>query len=238
MRSPRFLFCVAALAAIPFSSLAQEKEVRGAPLNPPKKEIQGAPLATDPAAPPAPGAPLRNIPKAAFDALAELEKTTDDPLAFEKTKDGKYLKATFRGIGGFDYLEPDPKELRAAKDPKTVLDGKIPAAVKALDGKAAVLVGFMVPIDVNKDGDVTAFALTQNQSFCCYGIPPAINQLIMVNMEDGKAAPYAYDTPVAVYGALHVGEDIEDGYILSVYRMTATEVIDVVDFQKKESDGV
>ena len=238
MRYPRFMLAAAVLSAAPWWSSAQEKEVRGAPLNPPKQEVQGAPLGSGPSAPTGPGAPLRNVPKAAFDALTKLEGTSDDPLDFEKTKDGKYLKATFRGIGGFDYLEPDPKELREAKDAKTVLDGKIPAAVKALDGKAAVLVGFMVPIDVNKAGDVTAFALTQNQSFCCYGIPPAINQLVMVNMEDGKSAPYAYDTPVAVYGALHVGEDIEDGYILSVYRMTATEVIDVVEFEQKESDGV
>jgi hypothetical protein len=207
-------------------------------LNPPKQEVQGAPIGAEPTAPPAPGAPIRNIPQEAFDALQKLEGSSADPLAFEKTKDGKHLKATFRGIGGFDYIEPDPKELRNAKDPKTVLAGKIPDGVLALDGKAAVLVGFMVPIDVNKNGDVTAFALTQNQSFCCYGIPPAINQLIMGNMEEGKAAPYAYDTPVAVYGTLHVGEDVEDGYILSIYRMTSTEVIDVADFQKKESDGV
>jgi len=110
---------------------------------------------------------------------------------------------------------------------------QIPNHIQALDGTKVLLVGFMVPIDVDRRGNVTAFALTQNQSFCCYGIPPGLTELVMVEMEDGKSAPYAYDTPVAVYGTMNVGEDIDDGYILSVYRMESSEVVDVRELMRR-----
>jgi hypothetical protein len=91
----------------------------------------------------------------------------------------------------------------------------------------------MVPIDVDRRGNVTSFALTQNQSFCCYGIPPGLTELVVVDMAEGKSAPYSYDVPVAVYGTIKVGEEIDDGYILNLYHVTSTEVVDVRELMRR-----
>jgi hypothetical protein len=123
--------------------------------------------------------------------------------------------------------------LRESKNPKDVLGDQIPPKIRELDGKGVLIVGFMVPIDVDRRGNVTSFALTQNQSFCCYGIPPGLTELIVVDMAEGKSAPYSYDVPVAVYGTMTVGEEIDDGYILSLYRVVSDEVIDVRELMRR-----
>ncbi|MFA6242811.1 MAG: DUF3299 domain-containing protein, partial [Candidatus Hydrogenedentales bacterium] len=112
---------------------------------------------------------------------------------------------------------------------------QIPAWIKKLHKQKSVVVGFMVPIEVEGDGDavkVKSFALTQNQMFCCFGVPPAMNQWVMVTME-GDASKYYADLPVAVYGEFEVGEDIEDGYVMSVFRMRAEKTMDVRDLIKQ-----
>src|SRR5690606_23508989 len=144
-----------------------------------------------------PGDPIRVIPESSWDLLNQME-SQGDPTEFKPAYDNIHLKVPFAAIAGYEYTLAEPSKIREAKDPKDVLGDQIPKYVQMLDGQKVLMVGFMVPIDVDRRGNVTAFALTQNQAFCCYGIPPAINELVMVDMEEGKTAPYAYDSPVAV----------------------------------------
>ncbi|MBX7256947.1 MAG: DUF3299 domain-containing protein [Candidatus Hydrogenedentes bacterium] len=177
----------------------------------------------------------RALPQESLDLLKSAEGSSGQAKGFQRTKDGKYIKVTFGAIGEFPYEVPDPDAVLASPDPKKAPKDQIPASVKALDKKKAVVVGFMVPIEVEGDGDsvqVKSFALTQNQMFCCFGVPPAMNQWVMVTME-GAPSKYYADLPIAVYGDFEVGEDIEDGYVMSVYRMRAEKTMDVRELLKQ-----
>ncbi len=231
---------VLASIALPMVAGAQGlKDVQGAPIGAPIGSAFGGTKGTAVPAPAAgaPGAagtggPARVVPQASWDMLKKMESESGAE-AFEPCHDGVHLKVPFGALASFEYEVADPAKLRDAKDPRALLGDQIPVKIKALDGKPVLVVGFMVPIDVDKKGNVTQFALTQNQSFCCYGIPPGLTELVIVDMEEGKVAPYSYDVPVAVYGTLDVGEDIDDGYILSLYRVTAGEVVDVRELMKR-----
>lgn len=220
--------------------MAQAEGVRGAPLG-----------AAPPPAPPAgqPGAPGHHmpspdnpnlIPQASWDLLNQVQKppeSEEDRYRFDRTADGKYLKVTFSALGGYEYKLPDPEVVRNSADPTKPPTQQIPDELMAIDGEDVVLVGFMVPFDIDRRGNVKSFALTVNQAFCCFGIPPAMNELVMVTMEEGKVAPFLNNIPLAAYGKLEVGEEIDEGYVLSVYRMTATEVIDVKELLRRSQPG-
>jgi len=201
-------------------------------------EIKGAPIDA-PAAPPADGdkaAPSgvsgaqalgKALPQESLDLLEKAESgATTDPSKFEKTKDGKYLKVTFNALGSFPYEVPDPDAILASPTPNKPLVDQIPDPIKKLHSQPAVVVGFMVPIEVDNKGGVKSFALTQDQMFCCFGVPPSMNEWIMVNVE-GEPAKYYSEIPIAAFGTLEVGEEFEDGYVMSVYRLKCEKVMDV-----------
>jgi hypothetical protein len=185
--------------------------------------------------------PSRVISEEAMNLLEKVEgPLSDDPaklLQFEKTHDGSFTKVTFAALGSFAYEVPDPEVVRNSPDPAAAVGKQVPPPILELNQDPVVIVGFMVPIDVDKEGRVKSFALTQNQMFCCYGIPPAMNEWMMVEMDEGEYADFTMDLPVAAYGNFDVGEEIEDGYILSLYRMTASEVIDVQELLRRTEEA-
>lgn len=217
---------------------AQGAAPQGAPLGAQGAAPQGAPLGAQGAAPTDPNVPegmqpIRTIPQASLDLVQQIDGNVGDPLNFEKTADGRWTKVTFAALGSYKYEVPDPDEIRKSPTPTKPVKEQIPPKIKELDGAPALVVGFMVPIEITREGKVKSFALTVNQTFCCYGVPPAMNEWIMVNMEEGITADYIMDLPVAAYGSLAVGEEIDDGYVLSVYRMKASEVITAHELLKR-----
>lgn len=223
-------------------ALAQNNAPQGAPLGatgaaaaPPQGAALGAtgsvPATTIP--PQAGGGATRVIPQSSLDLVKQIDGNVSDPTNFEKTPDGQWWKVTFAALGSFKYEVPDPDELRKSATPTKPLKDQIPPKIKALDKQKALVLGFMVPIEITREGKVKSFAITQNQQFCCFGVPPAMNEWVMVTMEDGKTADYIMDLPVAAYGQLDVSEEIEDGYVLSMYRMKASEVITANELLKR-----
>jgi hypothetical protein len=159
-----------------------------------------------------------------------------DLFNFEKTRDGLYHKVSFKALGGFKYEVPDPEVVRAQPDPSKPPADQIPPALREIDGAPVLLAGFMVPIDLDADGNVRSFALTQDQMFCCYGVPPKMNEWVMVNMAEGHSTEWKNNLPVAVYGTLEIGEEMEDGYVLSLYRLKSDKVVDVRELvEQKQS---
>lgn len=220
--------CVAAILALWFSTnVSAQKdgaEIKGAP-------IDSAPTTEEPGTPSG-GAPQgktlgKALPQASLDLVQKAEAdAAKDPFKFEKTKDGKYLKVTFNALGSYPYEVPDPDAILASKTPDKPLKDQIPAKIKELDKQEAVVVGFMVPVEVDNKGGVKSFALTQNQMYCCFGVPPSMNEWVMVTMEGGPSKYYS-DLPVAAFGKLEVGEQFEDGYVMSIYRIKCEKVMDV-----------
>lgn len=100
---------------------------------------------------------------------------------------------------------------------------QIPAKVQGLDGKKAAIQGFLLPVRMD-DGLAVEFLLMRNQSMCCYGVPPKINEWITVKMR-GRGAKPVMDQPIAVIGTLHVGPQEENGQLIGVYSMDGEKVI-------------
>jgi hypothetical protein len=94
---------------------------------------------------------------------------------------------------------------------------QIPAAVKSLDDKKIALRGFMLPLKVD-DGAVTEFLILKDQSMCCYGNTPRMNEWVSVKTT-GAAVKSIMDTPVTIYGTIHVGARRDNGYLVGIYQM-------------------
>jgi len=102
--------------------------------------------------------------------------------------------------------------------------GNIPEDVKKLTGTKIRVQVFMIPLD--QADNISHFSLVPSLFACCFGQPPQIQHTIVVQCPAGKAVSY-YPDEIAVEGTLGVKEKREDGYIVSVFEMTASSVTPV-----------
>src|SRR5688572_167863 len=131
------------------------------------------------------------------------------PLAPPVLENG-YLKLGFEHLASFGFVPPVANE---GSDQSTVAkraEEQIPANVKSWNGKKALLVGFMVPVKMEK-GLVTEFLLMRNTLACCFGTTPGINEWVTVKMK--KGIPPTMDVPVEFYGELKVKPVFDGGYL-------------------------
>ena len=91
-----------------------------------------------------------------------------------------------------------------------------------VNGKRVEIVGFMMPI--NEPQRLTRFIVVQSLWGCCFGQTPAVNHVVVVNMEPGKVVDF-YPDAVRVTGVFSVGETREEGYLVSIYRLAGDEVV-------------
>jgi len=135
------------------------------------------------------------------------------------------LEIDFGALSGFDFSLSE--ELAGAgADPALTMTkarAQIPQSVQALDGKKVVIQGFLLPVKMD-DGLAVEFLLMRNQSMCCYGVPPKINEWITVQMT-GKGVKAVMDRPIAVVGTLHVGPAQENGLLTGIYGLEGDRVI-------------
>lgn len=99
---------------------------------------------------------------------------------------------------------------------------QIPKTVMAYDQKRIALKGFMLPLKV-EGGKVTEMLIMRDQSMCCYGAVPKINEWVSVKMVGSGVRPIM-DQAVTLYGKLHVGEMRENGYLVGIYRMDGERI--------------
>jgi hypothetical protein len=128
--------------------------------------------------------------------------------------DAEYQDLPFTVLSGFEYELPDPLDPRAAFNPN-----QVPAKVKALNGTKVSVRGFMLPFDVQPDG-VSQFMLNASLDMCYFGAPVRMNDWIMVTMKPGKKAQFSH-LAYQVSGVLEVGEQMKNGRVQSLYRITA-----------------
>lgn len=118
------------------------------------------------------------------------------------------------GIGGLD----DASEEALAKRHE-----QLPPDVRALDGKLVSVRGFAVPAEVD-DGRISSLMLLANNELDCpYGHYPSMNEWIMVRVRPVRVDLRPYE-PMRVSGRLEVGEEVEGGTVLSLYRLKADRV--------------
>jgi len=105
----------------------------------------------------------------------------------------------------------------------TYVEGKtpIPGFISVFEGKEVVMTGYMMPLSDIKD--IKSFVLVPSLWGCCYGQPPAANHIVLVKMAGGATAKF-FDDQVKVRGIFHCGEERQDGFLVSLYRIDADEV--------------
>jgi hypothetical protein len=99
--------------------------------------------------------------------------------------------------------------------------GNIPADVLALSGSTIRVRGYMIPLD--QAAEITNFALVPSLFACCFGQPPSIQHTVIVKTPPNKAVAY-YPDEIVVEGTLTVEEKKDEGFIISVFDVTASSV--------------
>ena len=133
----------------------------------------------------------------------------------EAKADGQ-LVVGFDKLSSFKYDVPDENPdspFAKGKDPDT----QIPETIKAFSGKRVSLKGFMLPLKVEQ-GLVTELLIMRDQSMCCFGTVPKINEWVSVRMT-GKGIKPVMDQAVSLVGTLKVGAIRENGYLVGIYQM-------------------
>jgi hypothetical protein len=120
---------------------------------------------------------------------------------------GQVLELAIKDLGNFDYDAEN--------------GGNIPADVKRLQGCQFQTTGFMIPLDQAES--ISEFALVPSLFACCYGQPPQIQHTIVVHCPKGKAISYFPDE-LTVRGTLHVEEQKDGGFIVSIFQLDASSV--------------
>ncbi len=140
-------------------------------------------------------------------------------------KEGDYYRLNFDVLSGFPAGTPDISN--PAVDPRKrakMASFNIPGPVKVLNGQKISVVGFMIPMTMDKES-VYSFILAQSRMTCCYGMVPQLNQWIYVTMDPGKPTSQLMDVPITVFGTLSVGMKIDkDSMGWCLYRMTSGKV--------------
>jgi hypothetical protein len=189
----------------------------GAQSEQPVQEVRGAPIQTT--AKKSEAARERE-PARATNAVSSIASSPVAAATASQPKDAGY---TFEVSD--EVMGPITNDLAAAAE-KT--NAKIPNTVKAYDQKKVALRGFMLPLKV-EGGLVTEMLIMKDQSMCCYGAAPRINDWVSVRMKNKGVRP-TMDLPVTLRGTMRVGEMRENGYLVGIYSMDGEEM-DAPDVQ-------
>ena len=123
---------------------------------------------------------------------------------------GEAREMTIRRLGNFDYRKL----------------ATIPDDVRALDGMGIRLRGYIVP--TRQAVRPTEFVLVPTLGACCYGQPPSIEHIVMVSCSEPSPVDAGTATEIVVKGTLHVGQIVQDGNIVALYRVTDASVRPIV----------
>lgn len=155
----------------------------------------------------------------------EAAKLLEQPLVPTAIEDADgFLSVTFDKLASFEYQMPEDLTEPVADNEGKVYKEQIPADIKALNLKNISLKGFMLPLKVEK-GLVTEMLIMRDQSMCCYGTVPKINEWVSVRMKEEGVKPIM-DEAVTIYGKLQVGEVLENGYLVGIYEMAGQKMDD------------
>lgn len=149
-----------------------------------------------------------------------LKPSKDTPAKISKI--GDYFLIDFKALAGFKYEVPDDP----ITDPKAkaiLENNQIPKTVKKLNKQKIAITGYMLPLRV-EEGKITEFLVLRDQSACCFGAVPKINEWINVRMPKGKGVKPLMDVRVTFFGVLKVGEVLENGYLVGIYEMEGHKI--------------
>jgi hypothetical protein len=246
-RGGRLLWAFAAVGAVLAGSAFWLRSAGGSGAPPPEamagRVIQGTSFDVAPAKPSAPapaGAPSVEPPAglradAPGNRVAPVVETVlaapgpkenppsppGQPAVPPPPANGGPVELSFATLASYRYALP-PRQREG--DKSTAPNSQIPPVIKSLGGKKITIEGYMIPMDFEK-GKILRFVLSRSMIGCCFADSLRINELIKVSTADGK--PVDYCDIAKVTGTLEVGEEFEDGYLVSLYRLVADQVKEV-----------
>lgn len=142
----------------------------------------------------------------------------------------EFDRVGFELLAAFNYVPPGYEQMVPGAPPPAAekKDGEpkdqIPDYVRKLDATKIAITGFMLPTKF-KDGKVTEFLLMKDQSGCCFGAMPRINEWIIVKMTQGGIPPLM-DIPLTLVGNFKVGEVFEEGYLSGIYQLDGEKLLE------------
>ena len=119
-----------------------------------------------------------------------------------------YESASWTVLGGFDYEE----------------GMALPEAARRLDGRKVGMTGYMMTLEEVED--IHEFLLLESVWSCCFGIPAQLNQVILVDVVGDSGIQFT-TWPILCLGQLSAGEETEEGFVTSVYRLHAEKVLEI-----------
>ncbi len=137
---------------------------------------------------------------------------------------GSHDSAGFDKLAGFSFKVSDDMIIGVgdAVANSREIAGQIPENVRALNEKEVSITGFMLPTKVDA-GKATEFLLLKNQSMCCYGLTPNLNEYVSVRLTGPGVTP-VMDRLITVTGKLHVGEMRQSRLLVGIYQMDGEKV--------------
>jgi hypothetical protein len=137
-------------------------------------------------------------------------------LQFMESDGEKYRITSFAQLASFIFAAN-------ADTDSIAMTEQVPAPVRALNEKSVALTGFMLPVQT-ENNLTTDFLLLRNQSACCYGVMPKINEWVIVRTT-GKGVKAIMDTPITVLGTFHVEAVSENGTLSGIYKLDCDKII-------------
>lgn len=204
-----FVLTTAFLASMMFFG---DSSIHAQPSSPRGKPIRGEPIKK-------PAAPVQNAvaPVSTNNVTPSIPKQS--PLTI-----GDFLVVKFDKLANYTFEVPQGT---IANEQEGKSNDQIPSDVRALNKKRIALTGFMLPLKVD-NGLVSEMLIMKDQSMCCYGAQPRINDWVSVKMSGGKGVKSVMDQPVTVFGEIQVGEMLENGYLIGIYQMQG-EKMEIAD---------
>lgn len=136
----------------------------------------------------------------------------------------EYPFVRFSQLMHLDAPLPPRHDLGSASRPSAkAQQSLIPQSARAFNNRKVSIRGYVVPVDVDRQG-TREFVLSSNIDSCHFGVIGGPEEWVYVTMVSGRAIPHVGTTPVTVFGVLSVGEDVRDGVVDSVYRMRGERV--------------
>lgn len=99
---------------------------------------------------------------------------------------------------------------------------EIPPFIRSFNGQYVQMTGYMMPMGDIKE--IKSFVFVPSLFGCCYGQPPAVNHVVLVKMAGDKRIKF-YNDAIRVSGQFHCGEEKQDGYLVSLYRLDADQIV-------------
>lgn len=120
-----------------------------------------------------------------------------------------YERISWETLGGFEYEE----------------GMVLPEAIRSLNKKKVGIAGYMMTLEEIED--IHEFLLIESLWSCCFGTFPETHQVLVITIPADQRGVEYTTAPVLILGELEVGEEVEDGFVTSLYRVKADKVKEV-----------